>query len=302
MGRAMTPSESQQQGLPVEGGSTVVYYDHAFSAGHLLDVQVMPTPHRHTQFEINHVLDGRMVYGFEGRRIVLEAGATALFSGMVPHQVTDRAPGTRFICIYVPGALLLDLGVGEGLRRRLFGGGFVEADRRLETDPACFRRWHGDLLSGDGRLGGIARDEIDARLRRLDHDGWTDHCRTTIADEAPETMRGRPDKVEAMTRFIAEHWAEPLRVADVARAAGLHPNYAMTLFHSVVGMTIADFLDRNRLDAARTLLATSDRDMAAVAFAAGFGSVSSFYERFRARFGTSPAAYRRTLSPRPHAP
>lgn len=284
------------QGRPAEGGSTVVYYDHAFSAGHQLDVRPMPAPHRHTQFEVNHVLDGRMDYGFEGRRIALGPGAIALFSGMVPHQVVDCAPGTRFVCLYIPGALLVDLGIGDHLRRTLFGGGFVEADRGLDTDASCFRRWHADLVGGDARLGRIARDEIDARLRRLDHDGWTDHCRPGGPSPAVGSgARARPDKVEAMTRFIAEHWAEPLRVADVARAADLHPNYAMALFRSVVGLTIAEFLDRNRLDAARVLLASSDRDVTAVAFASGFGSLSSFYERFRARYGTTPAAFRRQI-------
>ena len=273
--------------------STVVFYDHGFSAGHLLDVQVMAAPHRHTQFEINHVLEGEMVYSFEDRRIAVAAGGTALFSGMTPHQVTERRAGTRFICLYVPGGVLMELRIGEALRRALFGGSFVEAARPLDTDLSCFRRWHGDLLMGDARLGDIARDELGARLRRLDHDGWIDRSPSGASSARKGAVRGRPDKVQAMTHFIAEHWAEPLHVADVARAAGLHPNYAMALFRSTVGLTIADYLDRNRLDAARTLLTTSDKDIAAVAFASGFGSLSSFYERFRARFGTSPAAYRR---------
>ena len=69
----------------------------------------------------------------------------------------------------------------------------------------------------------------------------------------------------------------------------------MSLFRSVVGLTIADFIDRNRLDAARVLLASSDRDVTAVAFASGFGSLSSFYERFRTRYGMTPAAFRRQM-------
>lgn len=289
------PRETQfRDGVARE--STVVFYDHGFSAGHLTAVQVMPAPHRHTQFEINHVLEGEMVYRFEGRRIAVPAGGTALFAGMVPHQVTACRPGTQFICLYVPGGLLMELRIGEALRRALFGGSFVEALRPLDTDPSCFRRWHADLLQGHAGLGGIARDELGARLRRLDHDGWVDRSPPgTAASAAASPARGRPDKVQAMTHFIAEHWAEPLHVADVARAAGLHPNYAMALFRSTVGLTIADYLDRNRLDAARTLLAASDQDIAAVAFASGFGSLSGFYDRFRARFGTTPAAYRRGL-------
>lgn len=298
-------------GEPKHRESTVVFYDHAFSAGHLTEVSAMATPHRHTQFEINHVMSGAMVYAFEGCRIKVKPGATVVFSGMVPHQVTECRPGTAFVCIYVPGGALMDLRIGEALRRSLFGGSFVEARVGLDTDASSFRRWRADLLGGDGQLAAIARDELGARLRRLDHDGWTDRCATRKEREsrpgaaagAAAPGRWRPDKVEAMTRFIAEHWAGPLRVEDVARAAGLHPNYAMTVFKQAVGLTIADYLARNRLDAARTLLASSDRDVAAVAFASGFGSISQFYEAFRLHFGTSPGAFRRVMrasAPGPH--
>ena len=104
-----------------------------------------------------------------------------------------------------------------------------------------------------------------------------------------------------MTRHIAEHAAKALRIKDVAAAVGLHPNYAMTLFKMAVGMTISEYHTRSRLDAAQTLLACSDTDIAAVAFASGYGSLSQFYQAFRARFGTSPAAFRRSLRSAPAA-
>lgn len=292
------PSRPDISGRPVPSrdGSTVVFYDHAFSAGHMLDVGIMPAPHRHTQFEINHVLDGAMTYSFEGRRIVLGAGATALFFGMVPHQVVACAPGTRFVCLYLPGALLMSLRVGDPLRQALFGGSFVRGARRHDTDASTFQRWRDDLLGRDGALAGIVRDELGARLRRLEHEGWIDDRDGEPAAVGSAVKASpRSDRVETMTRFIADHAASGLTVADVARAAKLHPHYAMTLFRNAVGMTITDYLTRNRLDAAQTLLACSDGDIASVAFSAGFGSMSRFYDAFKTRFGTSPGAFRRSL-------
>ncbi len=283
--------------------STVVFYDHAFSAGRALEVGVMPSPHRHTQFEVNHVLQGAMTYAFDGHRIAVEAGATAIFFGMVPHQVTACEPGTRFVCLYLPVALLMGLRTGEDLRRALFGGSFVRGGSPLETDAASFRRWRADLRCGDPALMAIVRDELGARLRRLEHDGWVD-CRDAPTAHGPTIVRGTPrsDKVDVMTRFIADRSAERVRVTDVARAAGLHPNYAMTLFRGAVGLTITDYLTRNRLDAAQMLLACSDDDVACVAFACGFGSLSRFYDAFKARFGTSPRAFRRSLGRPPTGP
>ena len=283
-------------GPPNPSGAAVVYFDHAFSAGHVLDVGVMAAPHRHTQFEINHVLAGEMTYRFDGHRIAVEAGVTAMFFGMVPHQVVACAPGTRFVCLYLPAAVFLSLRLGETLRQALFGGSFVRSAARLDTDSSTFQRWRQDLMRADGRLIAIVHDELGARLRRMEHEGWTDlRDGPPAAGGGPARTLPRSDKVEVMTRFIAGHAGSGPTVDDVARAAGLHPHYAMTLFRKAVGMTITDYLNRNRLDAAQTLLACTDDDIASVAFAAGFGSLSRFYDAFRTRFATSPGAFRRSL-------
>nr|BFF26539.1 hypothetical protein GCM10025732_45040 [Glycomyces mayteni] len=50
-----------------------------------------------------------------------------------------------------------------------------------------------------------------------------------------------------MVRHLAEHFREPLTVADVAAAARLHPNYAMTHFRKIVRTTVIDYLTRCRL-------------------------------------------------------
>ena len=83
--------------------------------------------------------------------------------------------------------------------------------------------------------------------------------------------------------------------ADVARAAGLHPNYAMTLFKKAFGITIKQAVTRHRLDAAQSLLLATDASIASIAFDCGFGSLSSFYEAFEKRFSVSPASFRKTM-------
>ena len=93
-----------------------------------------------------------------------------------------------------------------------------------------------------------------------------------------------------MVRHIAEHFREPVTVSDVADAARLHPNYAMTQFRNVVRMTIGEYLAQFRLAEARRLLVTTDLRTNEVAAAAGFGSVSRFYAAFVAACGTPPGS------------
>jgi AraC-like DNA-binding protein len=280
---------------PAAGTTMVVFDDHRFCAGQSTEVQVMAAPHRHSQFEINAVLHGAMTYWFDGRVVTIEAGRIALFWGMVPHRTIARPEGTRFVCLYIPSALFIRLPIGDALRTALFRGALAVADQTLETDAGNFLRWREDLLAEDVMLEAIVRDELGARLRRIDLGGWHD-VREIAAPVGVPAERGgsdRRDKVEAMVRFISERFADDIAVSDVAAVAGLHPNYAMQLFKRTLGLTIADYVTRNRLDTAQALLVSSEDDIAGVAFASGFGSLSRFYEAFHARFAMSPAKFRK---------
>lgn len=62
-----------------------------------------------------------------------------------------------------------------------------------------------------------------------------------------------------MTRFIAERGLEDIAAGDVASAAALHPNYAMSLFRRSVGMSIKQAITRHRLDMAQSLLIATDQ-------------------------------------------
>ena len=95
-----------------------------------------------------------------------------------------------------------------------------------------------------------------------------------------------------LARFIATHYTEPLTVRAIAAAAGLHPNYAMTLFQRTFGLSMGAYLTQYRVGDAQRLLATTDARIVDVALTVGFGSLSRFYAAFGRACGRSPRAYR----------
>lgn len=274
----------------------VVFDDHRFCAGAFLDVQTMPGPHMHSQVELNFLLDGQMTYWFDGRELTIDAGRLCFFWGMIPHQVIEREQPTRFVCLYIPMSIFLSLANMGELRNAVFRGAMVEALDVRPYDRDIFGRWREELLSGDEGLAEIVRNELTARLLRISRDGWRDLREegSAIATlSATDTERAR--HVEGMLRFIAEHAVDQIGVEDVARDRGLHPNYAMTLFKKSVGQTINQAIARNRLDAAQSLLISTNLPIVDVAFESGFGSVSRFYEAFGQRFADKPKAFRKRM-------
>jgi AraC family transcriptional regulator, melibiose operon regulatory protein len=271
----------------------VVFGDHKFCAGKSIDVQKMPGPHMHSQIELNFVLEGRMTYWFDGRQIAVNAGRLVLFWGMIPHQVTAVEKPTRFVCLYVPMSVFLGLPALSHLREAMFRGAVIEALDIRPFDNEIFKRWREELLSGDDQVEQIVRDELTARVRRIDREGWRDL--RDLAEALPHAANHDAERalhIEKMSRYVGEHATEDITIEQVAAAAGLHPNYAMTIFKRSVGLSINQAIIRHRLDTAQSLLISTELPVSRIAFDCGYASLSPFYEAFKKRFRVSPSELR----------
>ncbi len=296
MGRVETAPEEPGSGPEPISVERFLVRGNDFLVAGCQDVFVMATPHTHSQIELNYVIAGRIAYRHGGRDTSLHSGEFALFWGAVPHQTFDVEPGTRYVCIYLPLERFLEADLSGRLRSAVLDGGLVVCDEPARFEASTMQRLVDDARDADDpRILALIADEVLLALRRLDLMGWSDR----LAGQHPHGRMSAgvmPAKILEMTRFIAEHGHEAITVAEVASAAGLHPNYAMTRFRTFLGMTIANYILRHRMMAAQTLLVSTRKDIAAIAFETGFGSVSQFHRSFRGHFACTPAEFRRRMS------
>ena len=96
---------------------------------------------------------------------------------------------------------------------------------------------------------------------------------------------------EAM-RHLFRHFREDLSLSDLAEKCGYSPNHFSHLFHESCGIRFVDFLNRLRLNYARTQLLTTDHSVSHIAHISGFSSPSNFFRAFRKETGLSPLEYR----------
>jgi transcriptional regulator GlxA family with amidase domain len=92
-------------------------------------------------------------------------------------------------------------------------------------------------------------------------------------------------------------YAEPLRVSDLAAAAGLSRAHFSREFRRAYGESPHQYLLTRRLERAAALLRTTDWSVADICFAVGAGSVGSFTVSFGRIFGHAPQAYRAMYPP-----
>lgn len=98
---------------------------------------------------------------------------------------------------------------------------------------------------------------------------------------------GHAARIARATAWIRDHYAEPLRVADLAMLAHMSVPSFHRHFRAVTASTPVAFQKQVRLEAARRLL-TGDLSVAAVGYATGYDSPSQFSRDYRRRFGLSP--------------
>jgi AraC-like DNA-binding protein len=247
---------------------------------------LMKRPDRHNEIEINLLLSGSLTYLIGGRRITIRAGQFAVFWAAIPHQIVAAEGRQPYFVVTLPLGWFLSSGFPESFVHTVLKGSIVSEESAFLGDEARFGQWSSDLQSPDAVRERAALLEIQARLLRM-------------AREQPKRRHGKPSpalnlsKADQLAAYIARHYAEPISADAIAKASGLHPNYAMNLFRKAFGTTITDFITQHRISHAQRLLVTTHDPIVEIAFASGFQSLSRFNEAFKRACGCSPREYRR---------
>jgi transcriptional regulator GlxA family with amidase domain len=92
-------------------------------------------------------------------------------------------------------------------------------------------------------------------------------------------------------------YAEPIDVADMARAARLSQAHFSREFRRTFGESPHQYLLTRRLERAAALLRTTDWSVADICVSVGLSSVGSFTTSFGRMFGKSPTGYRASFPP-----
>jgi AraC-like DNA-binding protein len=98
--------------------------------------------------------------------------------------------------------------------------------------------------------------------------------------------------------LIDRHYAEPLDLDDMARAAGFSRYHFARGFRAAYGETPGQYLTRRRVERAQDLLRSADLTVTEICHLVGFTSLGSFSARFSELVGASPTAYRKVHAER----
>ncbi|WP_172255065.1 AraC family transcriptional regulator [Saccharibacillus deserti] len=247
--------------------------------------------HWHDEIQIVRVERGEGVFRVNDEELTLREGEGLFINGGCLHGAEDRA---RSGCVYLslnatPGfllpqelhdAYLTPYAGAAGLPYVRFDGrtsrgrqllGHVGAVHRLLEEKTPFYEM-----------------EIASRLTAL----W----RGVIAGGPrpdPDEERGmRNRRMKNMLNWIHGHYAEPVKLQDIADAGNLSRSECCRYFRKFLNGTPLGYVTDYRIRRSMELL-RGDVNVTETAYRVGFASASHFIEKFRVKTGITPLAYKR---------
>jgi AraC-like DNA-binding protein/quercetin dioxygenase-like cupin family protein len=277
------PGASTIEGFPM---ALQMFHDHP---------KIMMMPHWHAQVEVNFIMRGNVRYQMNGHDIALHAGDLCLFWGGQPHQMDHSSDDSLFAGAHLPLVCFFRLRLPPSISSRVMRGETLLTSTTGAADHENFARWYRYVDCGDPAKAHHAVDELLLRIERIALEPYSMRPTGPDLGDSDPLVAHSSRSVARMCDFIADNFLQEIDSLDIARAADLHPKYAMNLFKKSTGMTLIKYVNLLRLSRAQALLMGDGANVLQVAMDSGFGSVSAFNKSFRHIAGMSPSDFRRDI-------
>jgi AraC family transcriptional regulator len=232
-------------------------------------------PHWHDELHLSLVLRGGVAESVAGTTENASALSIVAKDAGVVHQDEFAPAGATLARLTLPGgtigALIDRSDRANGwswIHRMTTALPFLRLVERARSQPAEF-----------------ATDDPDV----------TDLLAGVTARPAPISHGAPPGWLRQTMEALRETWHPRLRVADLARQAGVHPVYLARSVRRWYGTGVAEEMRRLRLRAAMQALARGEGPISRVAHAHGYADEAHLSRECRCTVGTTPGRYRALL-------
>ena len=228
--------------------------------------------HSHESAHFIFVLEGQYVLaGDSGERPVPPRSLIFVPAGTT-HRNYPRTLGTRILTVSV-------------------------SDSQIRQARDCVRLPEKEADFQHGEVGFLAtRLEAECAGWRnassLTASGFCLELLAAIAECNAVKERKPPRWLQTARELIHDNYCESISIAEVAKAAGVHPIHLSRTFRKFFHCTPGDYLRRCRLEKAASLLRRGRNSIAQVALECGFSDQSHFSKAFRLRLGMTPGEFR----------
>jgi AraC-like DNA-binding protein len=250
-------------------------------------------PHFHNLLEIGVCRSGTGELVLDSRIVPYGPDMISVIPKNYPHT-TNSTPGTESAWEYLflePGMLMKEYyGENEAAFRR-----FLELTGReaLFAGTREYPQLAGivDAIMDEMR---VKKSFYVEKVRGLLTALLFEIARITEREAAPHVPDSRVfGQISKALRYVDRHYAEPVRIGDLAEACSISETHFRRLFYEYIHMTPVEYLNMVRVLHACEILRSSNDTIAGVAVRCGFSTVSTLDRNFRQVLGVTPGQWKR---------
>lgn len=104
---------------------------------------------------------------------------------------------------------------------------------------------------------------------------------------------GHSSLVLSALYYIERHYAEPIKVSDLAAELDVSPNYLTAQFSKEIGVPPSTYLMETRMQHAAELLVSNASPIQEISAQVGISDANYFAKLFKRKYGETPASYRK---------
>jgi AraC-like DNA-binding protein len=254
----------------------------------LVVVTTRPTPLEATVYEpvMCLILQGAKETTSRQGAIRLRSGDCLLVSHDMPvvARITEASPGLPYVAVIIPIDTAILRGLYEALGDRVPSGDRPGAVNTGRADPLMLATLARSLALEPGTveaevLAPLLAKELHFRLLVSPMGG---SLRQLLSPSS------HANKIARAIAEIRRHYAESLRLADLARLAGMSPSSFHSHFKAITGTTPIQYQKDLRLTEAKRLLEAGSMTVTQVALAVGYESGPQFSREYARKFSVPP--------------
>ncbi|MCP1310880.1 response regulator transcription factor [Paenibacillus tyrfis] len=135
---------------------------------------------------------------------------------------------------------------------------------------------------------------------RVLHAGTVDRMADAVKTVAGLTVDSliqdvRSPVIQQVLKLIHDSYAEELSLKTLSGQFNIHPVYLGHLFHKETGENFTEYINKYRIEKAKTLLKETHLKVQEIAKTVGYWETSYFYKQFKKYVGISPTDYKGLL-------
>ena len=217
--------------------------------------------------DITYCIEGELDYEYNGERFVIHGGDAVIF---LPYTMRLRHEGrvpTHYVSFNVIPPENFEI-EASGYFKKCFTNDTVYMIELFD------RVWRS-----------VSPHRIE-RCASIFYDLYNELIDTVTDTENPH--------VKSIKQYVMDNLSGKISINDIAGEVHLAPQYVCTLFKKNTGMTIVEYIDRERIGLAKRLILISDSRLYEIAEQCGFSDYNYFSSIFRKIEGISAREYRKS--------